>query len=165
MLRRAILFILICPATSEAKPRTNLTPAVARQIVETARKYGLPPLLVLEVMRQESAFRADATSFKDGRPCARGLMQLVKATAGRFGVWDPYDPRQAIEGGCRYLAWLASRYGRDRLDLILAAYNAGEGAVDRYGRRVPPYKETRHYVRQILTEYRRATQIEADLRR
>jgi soluble lytic murein transglycosylase-like protein len=91
-------------------------------------------------------------------------MQLVKATAGRFGVWDPYDPQQAIEGGCRYLAWLTNRYGRDRLDLVLAAYNAGEGAVDRYERRVPPYAETQNYVRRILAEYERATRLEDAIR-
>ncbi len=167
MIRRiplSILCLLICTATSEASQRTNLTPSVARQIVETARKYGLPPMLVLEVMRQESAFRPNATSYKNGRPCAHGLMQMVRGTAGRFGVWNPYDPQQAIEGGCRYLAWLTNRYGRNRLELVLAAYNAGEGAVDRYGRRVPPYQETQNYVRRILAEYKRALILEAILR-
>lgn len=168
MIRRVLLSILlslICTATSEARPRTNLTPDVVRRIVETARRYNLPPLLVLEVMRQESAFRRDATSYKNGRPCAHGLMQMVRGTAGRFGVSNPYDPQQAIEGGCRYLAWLTNRYGRHRLDLILAAYNAGEGAVDRHGRRVPPFAETQNYVRLILAEYGRATQLEAELGR
>ncbi len=150
--------------TVSAVPRTNLTPEVARRIVATARRYQLPPLLVLEVMRQESAFLTHATSYKNSRPCAYGLMQLVRATAGRFGVWNPYDPQQAIEGGCRYLAWLVNRYGRDRLDLVLAAYNVGEGAVDRHGRRVPPYQETQNYVRRILAEYKRALILEAMLR-
>lgn len=120
-------------------------------------------MLVLEVMRQESAFRADATSYKNGRAIAHGLMQMVRGTAGRFGVSNPYDPQQAIEGGCRYLAWLTNRYGRRRLDLILAAYNAGEGAVDRYRGSVPHYPETRNYVRRILHEYNRAIRLEATL--
>ncbi len=132
-----------------------MTPQLAAQIVAAARAHDLDPLLVLEVMRQESAFNPRATSYKDGRPCARGLMQMIQGTAGRFGVTDPYDPQQAITGGCRYLVFLMQRFG-GRLDLVLAGYNAGEGAVERYGRRIPPYAETQNYVRSILLAYRRA---------
>ncbi len=134
---------------------TLMTPQLAAQIVATARAHDLDPFLVLEVMRQESAFNPRATSFKDGRPCARGLMQMIQGTAGRFGVTDPYDPQQAITGGCRYLVFQMQRFG-GRLDLVLAGYNAGEGAVERYGRRVPPFAETQNYVRSILLAYRRA---------
>jgi soluble lytic murein transglycosylase-like protein len=145
---------------SKKRVRTYLTEEVAKQIVQKAREYGLPPMLVLEVMRQESAFKPWATSYKNGKPCARGLMQMIAATAGRFGVTDPYDPAQAIEGGCRYLRWLTDRYGSNRLELILAAYNAGEGAVDKY-RGIPPFLETRNYVRSILNAYMRAEQLQA----
>jgi hypothetical protein len=86
-------------------------------------------------------------------------MQMIPSTAMRFGVSDPYDPEQAIRGGCRYLKFLDERYG-GRLELVLAGYNAGEGAVDRYGRRIPPYRETRGYVASIMRGYRRAKQIE-----
>lgn len=143
---------------AQSHPRrrgTLMTPRLAAQIVATARAHDLDPFLVLEVMRQESAFNPRATSYKDGRPCARGLMQMIHGTAGRFGVTDPYDPQQAITSGCRYLVFLMQRFG-GRLDLVLAGYNAGEGAVERYGRRVPPYEETQNYVRSILLAYRRA---------
>lgn len=86
-------------------------------------------------------------------------MQMIPATALRFGVSDPYDPEQAIRGGCRYLKFLSERYG-GKVELVLAGYNAGEGAVDRYGRRIPPYQETRGYVAVIMRGYRRAKQIE-----
>lgn len=123
----------------------------ARQIVEAANRYGLDPLLVLEVMRRESAFDTTAGSHKG----AQGLMQLMPATAARFGIRNPLDPVQAIEGGCRYLQYLVNRF-QGRLELVLAGYNAGEGAVDKYGGRVPPYNETQEYVRVIVIAYREA---------
>jgi hypothetical protein len=150
-----LIYIPSVHAQGGGRVRTKLTEEIASEIVHQARSHGLPPLLVLEVMRQESAFNPRATSYKNGKPCARGLMQMISSTAGRFGIQNPYDPRQAIIGGCRYLSWLSQRYGSNRLDLILAAYNAGEGAVDRY-KGIPPYSETRNYVASILRAYRRA---------
>jgi soluble lytic murein transglycosylase-like protein len=135
--------------------QNRFTPQLAEQIIRIAREEGVDPLLTLEVMRAESGFRRRAHSHKG----ARGLMQIIPATAMRFGVSDPYDPEQAIRGGCRYLKFLNERYG-GRLELVLAGYNAGEGAVDRYGRRIPPYRETRWYVASIMRGYRRAKQIE-----
>ncbi len=148
------------PAAAQGKrPRTHLTAENARIIVTTARQYGLPPFLVLEVMRHESAFNPNAMSFKDGKPCAHGLMQLIPSTAKRFGVDNPYDPAQAIAGGTKYLKFLVDRFGADRLDLVLAAYYGGEGLVEKAGRRVPAVCVP--YVRSILSQYFRAERLSA----
>ena len=104
--------------------------------------------LLRAVIAVESGFDARAKS-KRG---AVGLMQLMPATARRFGATDRYDPRQNIGAGARYLKSLIDRYGND-IELALAAYNAGEGAVDRCGRCIPPYKETRAYVPRVLRAY------------
>lgn len=138
-----------------ARSQNRFSPELAGQITRIAREEGLDPMLTLEIMRVESGFNRLARSPKG----AMGLMQMIPATALRFGVADPYDPLQAIRGGCRYLKFLSERYG-GRLELAVAAYNAGEGAVDRYGRRIPPYRETREYVAAVMRGYRRAKQIE-----
>ena len=137
------------------RSQSRFTPQLAEQIIRIAREEGVDPFLALEVMRAESGFKRLARSHKG----AKGLMQMIPATALRFGVSDPYDPEQAIRGGCRYLNFLSERYG-GRVALVLAGYNAGEGAVDKYGRRIPPYRETRGYVAAIMRGYRRAKQIE-----
>lgn len=111
-------------------------------------RYGVDPYLVYCVIRQESGFRTGATSPVG----AMGLMQLMPGTAARYGVTNAYDPAQSIKGGTRYLADLLRLFG-GRVDLALAGYNAGEGAVMKYGRRVPPYAETRNYVRTIGARY------------
>lgn len=111
-------------------------------------KYGVDPYLIYCVMHQESRFGAGATSGKG----AMGLMQLMPGTAARYGVTNPYDPAQSIMGGTRYLKDLLSLFG-GRIDLVLAGYNAGEGAVMKYGNRVPPYAETQSYVRIIGSRY------------
>jgi soluble lytic murein transglycosylase-like protein len=103
------------------------------------------PQLVLAIMEAESNFDVAALSPKN----AKGLMQLIPNTMARFGVRSPWDPRQNIRGGMAYLRWLLAYYEGD-VTLVAAAYNAGEGTVNRY-RGVPPYAETRAYVRQILT--------------
>ncbi len=114
-------------------------------------KYGVDPYLVFLVMEQESHFNSRAVSPKG----ARGLMQLMPGTAARFGVRRPHDPAQNISGGTRYLKQLLDRFN-NRVDLVLASYNAGEGAVIKFGHKVPPYRETRNYVKQISYRYKRA---------
>ncbi|HEY0173979.1 MAG TPA: transglycosylase SLT domain-containing protein [Pyrinomonadaceae bacterium] len=111
-------------------------------------RYGVDPYLIYCVIRQESGFRVGATSPVG----AQGLMQLMPGTAARYGVANAYDPAQSIRGGTRYLADLL-RLFRGRVDLALAGYNAGEGAVMKYGNRVPPYRETQNYVRTIGSRY------------
>ncbi len=113
--------------------------------------YALDPKLVLSVVAVESNFNHRAKSHKD----ARGLMQLIPGTAERFNVKNAYDASQNLRGGMRYLRWLLSRY-QGNLTYTLAAYNAGEGRVDRY-RGVPPYRETRNYVEKVLDLYGLAT--------
>ncbi|BAI72217.1 membrane-bound lytic murein transglycosylase [Azospirillum sp. B510] len=120
---------------------------VAGLVNAIAPKYGVDPALVLAVIQAESAFRTDAVSPKE----AAGLMQLIPDTADRFGVADVFDPKQNITGGVRYLRWLLAYFQGD-VTLALAGYNAGEGAVDRH-KGVPPYEETRNYIRVIRRLY------------
>lgn len=120
-------------------------------IVYTAARHGVDPLLVYLVIREESSFNYRAVS----RVGARGLMQLMPGTAARLGVRNIHDPVENVEAGTRYLRGLIDMFGGD-INLALAAYNAGEGAVLKYGRRVPPYAETMNYVWRINTAYRRA---------
>ena len=121
---------------------------VDRYLVDSATRNGVDPLLLYSIMHQESTFKPHAISPKG----ARGLMQLMPPTAIRFGVNNIFDPRQNIEGGARYLAFLLDYFDND-LSLALAGYNAGEGAVEKYGWQVPPYSETREYVRRITRRY------------
>lgn len=114
-----------------------------------APNYGLDPALVLAVISAESAFNPRAHSEQD----ARGLMQLIPATAKRFGVREIWDPAQNMRGGMAYLKWLLQRFDGN-VKLALAAYNAGEGAVESY-QGVPPYRETRNYVKRIARLYPR----------
>jgi soluble lytic murein transglycosylase-like protein len=113
-------------------------------------QYGVDPYLIYCLMSQESSFIASATSYKG----AQGLMQLMPGTAARYGVTNPYDVAQNIKGGTRYLKDLLQMFN-GRVDLALAGYNAGEGAVMKYGYSIPPYTETRNYVRLILKRYGR----------
>ncbi len=117
-------------------------------IVESGTRNGVDPVLLYAIMHRESAFKQRAVSYKG----ARGLMQLMPATAARFGVNNIFDPRQNIEGGTRYMRFLLNFFGGD-VDLALAGYNAGEGAVLKYNRSVPPYRETQEYVRRITQRY------------
>lgn len=113
-----------------------------------AARFGVDPYLVFCVIEQESQFKTFARSPKG----AQGLMQLMPGTARRMGVRRPYDPAENIMGGTRYLKELIRMFN-GRVDLVLASYNAGEGAVMKYGRNVPPYRETRDYVKKIGKRY------------
>jgi len=117
-------------------------------IVESGKRNSVDPLLLYSIMHQESSFKPRAMSYKG----ARGLMQLMPGTAARFGVSNIWDPRQNIEGGARYMRFLLDMFSDD-VRLALAGYNAGEGAVMKYGYQVPPYSETREYVRRIGNRY------------
>jgi len=117
-------------------------------IAESAARNGVDPNLIVAVMRQESGFNLRARSYKG----ATGLMQLMPATAARFGVGNIYDPQQNIEGGTRYLRFLLDTFNGD-VSLVLAGYNAGENAVVNSGFRVPRYRETQNYVRSISARY------------
>jgi hypothetical protein len=114
-------------------------------IAEAAELYNLDPNLIRAIIRAESAFNPFAVS----RAGAQGLMQLMPAVAEELNVLDPFDPRQNIFGGARYLRWLLDR-NDGNLDLAVASYNAGPGAVARYNG-IPPYRETRNYVSRILS--------------
>ena len=117
-------------------------------ICVAASRNGVEPLLLYSVMHQESAFNSQAVSPKG----ARGLMQLMPATAARFGVKNIYDPEQNIHAAAQYLRFLLDLFDGD-VSLALAGYNAGEGAVKKYGYAVPPYPETINYVRKIKRRY------------
>lgn len=109
-----------------------------------AQEEGVNPRLLHAVIRVESEYDPGARSPKG----ALGLMQLIPATASRFGARDALDPRSNVRAGARYLKWLNNAFLAD-LSLVLAAYNAGEGAVRKYGNAIPPYPETQAYVRKV----------------
>jgi soluble lytic murein transglycosylase-like protein len=115
---------------------------------EIAPRYGLDPRLVEILISVESGFRADAISSRG----AVGLMQVLPTTALDMNIANPFDPIENLHAGCRYLSRLIRTYKGD-LSLALAAYNAGPGAVDRYGG-IPPFPETQDYVKKILKRYR-----------
>jgi hypothetical protein len=117
--------------------------AFAEEIEAAATRHGVDPALVRAIVHAESAFDPNALSNKG----AQGLMQLMPATAERFGVSDAFTPAQNIDGGTRYLAWLLKRFDGDSR-LAAAGYNAGEGSVDRYGG-VPPFEETQRFVERV----------------
>jgi soluble lytic murein transglycosylase-like protein len=147
---------VIPPPRSETKPLPRSGERVltlAPALTDAARENQIDPLLLHAIAHVESRHNADAKS-KAG---ARGVMQVMPATGKRFGVQDErqlFDAHTNARASAAYLRTLRSRYGDD-LRLVLAAYNAGEGAVDKYGRDVPPYPETQAYVRDVTAIYRR----------
>ena len=175
-MRPAVLLILIALLSTDVFPQaqkrsrpTNTWRTRAKVyeplIVSTAERYNVDPHLLWTIAYLESRFRHNAVSYKNGKPCAYGLMQFTGATALRYGLTNPHDPRESIDAAARYIRDLQTRFG-PRVDLILAAYNAGEGAVEAFrdGRTlvlpnnkiinpqaqrtggIPPYTETRQYV-------------------
>ncbi len=139
-------------AATLGKAAADTVRAHGPAIEAAARETGLEPELVLAVILQESGGNARAVSPRG----ARGLMQLMPATARELGVRDPHDPQDGIRGGARYLAQMRERYDGD-LTLALAAYNAGPGNVDRAGGNVPPFRETQQYVARITDMLHRLT--------
>jgi soluble lytic murein transglycosylase-like protein len=131
----------------EAVPPSEAYEAI---IQEAAAEYDVDPALIRAVMQAESAFHPYAVS----RAGAEGLMQLMPALADEMGVSDSFDPRENIMGGVRYLKRLLD-YHNGNLDLALASYNAGPGNVERYGG-VPPFRETRNYIKTIKALYQRS---------
>jgi len=126
--------------------RRKHTPAIE----QTARRYGLPSSLVQAVVAAESAYDPNAVS----RTGAVGLMQLMPETARRYGVSNRRNPGDNLSGGTHYLRDLLRMFDNN-LVLALAAYNAGENTVKRYGNRIPPFKETRHYINKVMDYYRK----------
>lgn len=118
-------------------------------IASNAKRYGVDQNLIKAVIAVESCFQIKARSHAN----AQGLMQLIPATAERFGVTNPYSSQQNIRGGTKYLSWLNKRFKGD-LSKTLAGYNAGEGAVDKY-KGIPPYRETQFYVKHVTMLYKR----------
>jgi len=145
-------------------------------IASTAQRYNVDPHLLWTIAYLESRFREDAISYKNGKPCAYGMMQFTVSTARRYGLSNPHNSKESIDAAARYVRDLQTRFG-PRLDLILAAYNAGEGTVEAFrdgktlvlrnnkvinprGLRtggVPPYHETRRYVAQGRIIYLKMT--------
>ncbi|HQR46152.1 MAG TPA: lytic transglycosylase domain-containing protein [Thermoanaerobaculia bacterium] len=147
-------------AAPDAGPRRSVrsfddgSPLLApysKEILEAARAHRIDPALIAAVIKAESNFVPSAVSRKG----ARGLMQLMPATARRMGVRRDFDPGENISGGTAYLAELARRFGETSVELILAAYNAGEQAVESFGG-IPPYRETQAYVKKVTALWRGA---------
>jgi soluble lytic murein transglycosylase-like protein len=152
LVKPTILFadqpVSISGNASSLRGYTTGSAQVDSYLIDSGARNGVDPLLLYSVMHQESSFKSHALSPKG----ARGLMQLMPGTAARFGVTSIFDPRQNIEGGARYLRFLLDRFDGN-VNLALAGYNAGEGAVEKYGWQIPPYAETQEYVRRISRRY------------
>ncbi len=149
--RRQPVFQPYTPPAETVWQDNNWTTGNARfdaLIRQNGARHGVDPYLIYCVMQQESHFNQYIVSPKG----ATGLMQLMPGTAVRYGVSNPYDAAQNINAGTRYLKELMQMFG-GRVELVLASYNAGEGAVIKFGQRIPPYRETLDYVRLISARY------------
>lgn len=151
-----ILFSRVFAPVAKASPAVSEIPAdmptsgdakLDKIIFEVGQREGVDPRFIHAVIWQESKYAADARSHAG----AQGLMQLMPATAKRFGCDDLEDPEKNIQAGTKYLSWLLKRFDGN-VELALAGYNAGEGAVDKYNG-VPPYNETQNYVKIISQRY------------
>jgi soluble lytic murein transglycosylase-like protein len=131
-------------------PRSESQKKALELVNKFAPVFGVSPRLALAVIRAESNFNPTAVSPKN----AQGLMQLIPETSHRFNVKKPFDPEQNVRGGLAYLRWLLA-YFQGNVALVAAAYNAGEGVVNRY-RGIPPFPETRAYVKRIMEWFGRA---------
>lgn len=132
-----------------SSPSLSLTSPHLATISRIANTYQLNPELVKAIVKVESNFNHKAVSPKG----AKGLMQLMPATAKRFGVEDIFDPEENITGGVKFLKYLFGEFGEENLDLVLAGYNAGEEAVRKHGNKIPPYAETQRYVKKVKALY------------
>jgi len=152
--RKVMPTALVYPSAADAGKQSSLrgyttgSAEIDNYLVNSGTRNGVDPLLLYSIMHQESSFKLHAVSPKG----ARGLMQLMPGTAARYGVANIFDPKQNIEGGARYVRFLLDLFEGD-VDLALAGYNAGEGAVEKFGWRIPPYSETLEYVRRISRRY------------
>lgn len=138
----------VSPAKKTLGTLSTGNPAIDDFIEEFSELYNVDPLLIYAQMNQESTFNGRAVSPKG----AGGFMQLMPDTARRFGVTNVYNPKQNIKAGVKYMRWLLDKFNGD-MRLALAGYNAGEGAVMKYGNKIPPYRETQNYVARIMTHY------------
>jgi soluble lytic murein transglycosylase-like protein len=146
-----ITYVYVPDAPKRRFPRMRAGKRYQALLAEAARKYRLPLALLQAVMETESAGNSRAVSSAG----AQGLMQLIPKTQSRMGVDDPFDPRDSILGGARYLRELADRFD-ENLVLVIAGYHAGERAVEAAGHRVPDLPATRQYVTMVLRRYYRA---------
>lgn len=137
------------PSSASSSKSTAASVPYLDLIYDIAKTHDVSPELIKAVIKVESNFNYKAVSPKG----AQGLMQLMPATAKRFGVTDSFDPKDNIQGGVKYLAYLFDEFGEENLDLVLAGYNAGEQAVRKYGNQIPPYKETQQYVKKVKAHF------------
>jgi soluble lytic murein transglycosylase-like protein len=151
LVRRVIVIASPQQAADSNDPAISAVAGLPELVEATAKRFDVDPLLVHSVIQVESNYNPYAVSAKG----AQGLMQLMPSTARRFGVKNTFDVKQNIEGGVRYLKYLDSLFPNDRR-LTIAAYNAGEGAVWKYGNNVPPYRETEQYVQRVGMRYGKA---------
>ena len=142
--------IAVVPEACTGKPLFHIADKILydRMVNKIARTYGVDSALLHAVISVESRYSPKAIS----RAGAIGLMQLMPETAKRYGVADPLDPLQNLRGGARYLRYLLKKYNND-INLALAAYNAGEASVAKYGNQIPPYPETTDYVPRVIGYY------------
>jgi soluble lytic murein transglycosylase-like protein len=137
---------------------------IIQRIRAAARRFGIDEAIAVEQLRRESVNFAEKYVYNGGRSPAgaQGVAQFMPGTAARFGLRNPYDVDQSLEAWGKYMTYLLKRFG-GRYDLALAGYNAGEGNVEKYGRKVPPFRETREYVKVILQRAGRAVTARAQL--
>lgn len=142
-----ILLVFVLFYSLEAKGKTALRGKVDQIVLQVAGRHRVPPVLVHSIIHHESNYNSRAISPKG----AKGLMQLMPQTAKEYGVKNVYDAKDNIEGGVKYLKDLIKLY-RGKTSLVLAAYNAGQEAIKKYGG-IPPYPETRNYIKKIMASY------------